>query len=67
MMYSSRELDTEILQSVHPASSSIFRASRVRYARSPESRRMPHFVMPMGFRTSLNARMALGTPDFRVL
>ena len=30
---------------------------------SPESSRMPHLVMPLGFRTSLKARMASGTPD----
>ena len=67
MIYSSRELEAEIWHSVQPAASSIFRASWVRYAMSPESSRIPHLVMPRGFSTSLKARMASGTPDLSTL
>ena len=65
--YSSRELETTILQSGSPASSNITRAFLVRYARSPLSRRMPHSFTPMGSSVSLNALIALGTPLFKVL
>ena len=65
--FSSSELETVILHSGQPASSSITRAFFVRYAMSPESKRMPHFVMPLGFNTSLKARIAFGTPDCREL
>ena len=34
---------------------------------SPESKRMPQCVMPFGRSISLNARMAFGTPDCRLL
>ena len=34
---------------------------------SPESIRTAHLVMPLGFKTSLNTRMALGTPEWREL
>ena len=34
---------------------------------SPESRRMPQLVMPLGLSTSLKARMASGTPLSKVL
>ena len=63
MIRSSRELDAEIWHSVHPASSSISRARRDRYAMSPESRRMPHLLIPSGLSTSLKARIASGTPE----
>ena len=64
---SSRAFDTVILHSGQPASSSIALALRVRYAMSPESKRMPHLVMPSGRSTSLKALMALGTPLLREL
>ena len=38
-----------------------------RYARSPESMRMAHFVLPIGQRTSLTARMAFGIPEPKTL
>ena len=63
MMNSSRELDATILMSFRPAASSISLAFLVRNARSPESRRIPPFVIPV----SLKALMALGTPLSRAL
>ena len=65
MEYSSRLLEATILQSSKPAASSIFLTSLVRYARSPESRRTPLRRCPIGSRTSLAQRMALGVPDLR--
>lgn len=64
---SSRLLDATILQSVRPASSSIWRASFDRYARSPESRRIPLRRLPIGIRTSFAVLMAFGTPESRTL
>ena len=67
IIYSSSEFEHEILQLCQPASSSSFRAFFVRYVMSPESSRMPHFVSPRGFKTSLKTRMAFGMPDLSVL
>ena len=67
MMYSSRELDAQILQSSKPASSSIFLAFLERYVMSPLSMRMPAGRKPCGTSTSLKTRMAFGTPDFNTL
>ena len=66
IIHSSRALDTTILQSWNPASSSIFLAFLVRNARSPESRRIAHFPLPVFLMVSLNALMALGIPLFNV-
>ena len=65
MEYSSRLLEAMILQSRRSAASSILRTSLVRYARSPESSLTPLSLFPMGSRTSLAQRMALGVPDLR--
>ena len=51
----------------YPAASNIFLAFFDRYARSPESRRIPYLVgiFPSAFISS-NTRIAFGTPDFNV-
>ena len=64
MVYSSRLLDTVILQSVRPASSSAARTFLEKYARSPLSMRMPLRRLPMGSKTSLATRIAFTTPLF---
>ena len=63
MEYSSRLLEAMIRQSSRPASSSLLLTIFVRYARSPESRRTPLSLFPIGSRTSFAQRMALGVPD----
>ena len=60
---SSRLFDATIMQSSSPAASSIFRAFFDRYARSPESSRMPFRRLPIGISTSFATRIAFGTPD----
>ena len=62
--YSSRSDEAAMEASAKPASSSIFLAFLVRYARSPESSRMPYFFgfQPFAF-ISVNTRMAFGTPE----
>ena len=64
IVYSSKLLDAMILQSSKPASSSMRRAFLAKYARSPESRRIPFKRFPIGSNTSFATLIALGTPEF---
>lgn len=65
--YSSSEFVAHILHSVYPASSNIFLTFLDKYAKSPLSSLTAFGLYPLGFRTSLNTFIALGSPDSIVL